>query len=147
MNINSQFAVGIHILTALAYKQESADPITSEQLAESVTTNPVVIRRIMGDLRRANLVKSQSGVSGGWRLTRQPDQITLFDIYQAVQKKTAFALPHQRPNPECPVGSKISLALQTVFEEAEAAMERQLSERTIADVLARVRQSCLPESA
>ena len=135
---NSRFAVGIHILTALAYKHD--EPFTSEAIAASVNTNPVVIRRALGDLRRAGLVVSQPGNRGGWRLTREPDQITLRDAYNAVQQGSLFASPPRAPNPQCPIGKTICGALSDFFAEAEEAMKDRLSEHTIADVLARVQE-------
>ena len=136
MNTNSRFAVAIHILTLLAFKQD--ETLTSSYLACSVTTNPVVIRRILGDLRRAGLVVSQSGNGGGWRLTRLPEQITLFDAYTAVKEGCLFAMHHQKPNPACRIGGSIQQALTGFFTGAEAALEAQLGGTTLSDVLARV---------
>ena len=136
---NSRFTVGIHILTVLAYNRDQ--PLTSEVIAASVNTNPVVIRRVLGDLRRAGLVISQPGNRGGWRLTREPDQITLRDAYNAMQQGSLFASPPKQPNPQCPIGKTICLALSGFFAEAEDAMKDRLAEHTIADVLAHV-QDC-----
>jgi Rrf2 family protein len=135
---NSRFTVGIHILTALAYNCDK--PLTSEVIATSVTTNPVVIRRVLGDLRRAGLVLSQPGNRGGWRLTREPDQITLRDAYNAVQQGPLFAPPPRAPNPQCPIGKTICIALSGFFAEAEDAMKNRLAERTLADVLMHVQE-------
>ena len=96
MNTNSRFAVAIHILTLLA--QSHPEPLTSVFMACSVTTHPVVLRRLLGDLRRAGLVESRSGNSGGWRLRRQPEQITLLDCYLAVKENALFGLPSQKPS-------------------------------------------------
>lgn len=138
MNINSRFAVAIHLLTALADKRD--EPLTSEYLAGSVTTNPVVIRRALGELRRAGLVASQSGHHGGWRLTRTPNQITLRDAYKAVQRESLFALPPAEPNPHCDIGRSICTTMRGIFEEAEEAMLCRLQGHTLADVLARVQE-------
>ncbi len=135
---NSRFTVGIHILTALAYNRNQ--PLTSEVIAASVNTSPVVIRRALGALRRAGLVVSQPGNRGGWRLTREPDQITLRDAYNAVQRGSLFASPPKQPNPQCPIGKTICIALSDFFAEAEEAMKDRLAERTIAEVLAHVQE-------
>ncbi len=142
MNTNSRFAVAIHILTLLAYKH--GETLTSGYIAGSVTTNPVVIRRILGDLRRADLVVSHPGNGGGWRLTRLPQLITLFDAWTAVKEGTLFTMHHQRPNPECRIGGFIQQALTGFFTEAEAALEAQLVSTTLSDVLARVRAISWP---
>jgi len=138
MHTNSRFAVAIHILTLMAYKRETV--LTSEQIACSVTTNPVVIRRALGELRRAGLVASQPGNRGGWRLLREPEQITLLHAYQAVKEGLPFGL-HPQPNPLCAIGKTMQQALVGVFEEAETAMAQQLGRITIAEVLRRVESS------
>jgi Rrf2 family protein len=137
MQINSKFAVAIHVL-ALAKVAASAgrgEAITSEQMAESVNTNPVVVRRILGSLREAGLVSSQPGPGGGWRLTRPADQITLQDVYRGLVDAPIFTLPRSEPNAACPVGSRLPHILETCFREAEAAMEERLASVTIADVI------------
>jgi Rrf2 family protein len=136
MNTNSRFAVAIHLLTLLAYRHPEA--LTSACMANSVTTNPVVLRRLLGDLRRAGLVESRPGNSGGWRLCKQPEQITLLDCYLAVKESALFGLPAQKPNPHCTVGKTITQALCGLFEEAEQALEARLAQTNLAQVVARV---------
>lgn len=136
MNTNSRFAVAIHILTLLAGRHPEA--LTSSFMANSVTTNPVVLRRLLGDLRRAGLVASRPGNSGGWRLCRQPEQITLLDCYLAVREGALFGLPVQKPNPHCKVGKTITQALCALFQEAEQALEARLAQTNLAQVVARV---------
>ena len=145
MSVNSRFAVGIHILTMLAHQQPEL--LTSAYIAYSVTTNPVVIRRVLGDLRRAELVTSQAGSGGGWKLRRKPEQITLLDAYKAVKEGPLFAMHAQRPNPHCDIGKTIQQTLADFFTEAETALEAQLAQSTIADVLARMRAQACPPTA
>lgn len=133
MNVCSRFAVAVHTLALLALAEEQ--PVTSEFVADSVNTNPVVIRRILGALREAGLVTSQPGAGGGWKLTRRPETITLLDVYQAVEEKPLFALHHRPPNQNCRVGRNIQSALTAFFGEAETAMEQGLARRTVAEVL------------
>ncbi len=141
MSVNSRFAVAIHILTMLAHPQPEL--LTSAFIACSVTTNPVVIRRVLGDLRRAGLVTSQAGSGGGWKLLRKPEQITLLDAYKAVEEGPLFALHAQQPNPHCDIGRTIQQALTDFFSEAETALEERLAQSTIADVLERMKaQNC-----
>lgn len=136
---SSRFAVAIHILTLLT--QEPDVPATSEYIASSVNTNPVVIRRTLGGLRRAGLVRSQGGVGGGWRLARDAEAITLRDVYRAVEEEdeAVFPLHHRPPNPNCPVGRHIQRALAVHFAAATRALEDELARRTVADVLREVR--------
>jgi Rrf2 family protein len=123
----------VHVLTLLA--QGGAQPMTSEYIAGSVNTNPVVIRRVLGALRAARLVTSQGGNGGGWRLVGDPEAITLCDVYRAVEKDTLFPLHHRPPNPECPVGRHIQRALSARFAAATRAMEHELARTTVADML------------
>jgi Rrf2 family protein len=136
---SSRFAVAIHVLTLLT--QNPDEPATSEYIASSVNTNPVVIRRALGGLRRAGLVRSQGGAGGGWRLARDAEAITLRDVYHAVEEEdeAVFPLHHRPPNPNCPVGRNIQRALAVHFAAATHAMEDELARRTVADVLREVR--------
>ncbi len=133
MNVSSRFAVAVHILTLLAYDDDH--PMTSEFVADSVNTNPVVIRRVLGALRDAKLVSSQTGAGGGWRLARRPDAITLRDAYRAVEVKTLFPLPQRSPNPACPVGRTIQHSLEGVFRETEETLGEHLARTTVAHML------------
>ena len=132
MNTNQQFSVSCHVLTILAaYPDQS---VTSDMLAGSVDTNPVVIRRIMAHLRQHGLVDSRSGANGGWRLVRQPAELSLRDVYHAVSHETALAM-HQHPNPDCPIGGSIRQTLGDMFDDAQKALELALDKFTVADVL------------
>ncbi len=138
MSISSRSAVGVHVLTLLA--QTGDEPLCSKVMAGSVNTNAVVVRRELGLLRRAGLVRSQEGSGGGWRLARDPKRITLLDVYRAVEKEALFSLHNRQPNLACPVGKNIQGALEDVFGDAEAAMERRLEKTTIDDVLGAVQK-------
>lgn len=140
ITINSRFTVAVHLLSLLAVGRQRfpGAALTSESAAESVNTNPVVVRRILGSLRKVGVVSSQPGPSGGWSLEREPKHITLRDVYRAVEDVNLFSLHHRPPSACCPIGRNIQAALEFVFAEAEAAMEEKLADRTIADVVATV---------
>ncbi|MEC3531856.1 Rrf2 family transcriptional regulator, partial [Bacillus thuringiensis] len=106
MGISSRFTVGVHMLTLLAIDRNSR--CTSEWIAGSVNTNPVVIRRITGMLKRAGLVVVQAG-NGGTTLARDLEEITFLDVYKAVEvvvEGQLFSF-HDNPNIECAVGANI----------------------------------------
>ncbi|WP_227939366.1 Rrf2 family transcriptional regulator [Alkalihalobacillus deserti] len=128
---NSRFAVAIHILS-IASSQPRA---TSDFIASSVNTNPVVIRRISGLLKKAGLLTSQAGIPGV-NLTKEPSEITLLDIYKAVQGKdeTTFSI-HEDPNPKCVVGRSIQATLENKFMRAQSAMEKELASQTLDDII------------
>ncbi len=138
MRPSSRFTVAIHTLTLLAYTTGSGEPMTSEYIAGSVNTNPVVIRRLLALLREANLVRSQGGPGGGWQLTVPAERITLRDVYHAVEGRALFPLHASTPNPRCPVGRAIQAVLRGHYEEARLAVERDLERTTIADLLQEV---------
>jgi DNA-binding IscR family transcriptional regulator len=133
MKPNSRFTVAIHILTLLAH--QGGEPATSEFIASSVNTNPVVIRRLLALLRTARLVRSQGGPGGGWQLVVRPGSITLRDVFGAVHDGQLFPLHSSAPNPRCPVGSTIQAALGTRYHDARQALERDLERTTILDLL------------
>ena len=133
MSTSSRFAVAVHILTLMASVGD--EPLKSERVAASVKTNPVVIRRIMCALARASLVVSQTGSLGGSRLARSPKEITLLEVYRAVEGGRVFALHPRTPNRRCPVGVNIETVLEGVFQEVDEAVERALARITIEKVL------------
>ena len=133
MPTSSRFVVAVHLLTLL--ETEGGRPATSEYIASSVNTNPGVIRRLMSLLARAGLTTSQLGAGGGALLAKPAAQIRLVDVYRAVEWGDVFALHHSPPNPHCPVGRNIQAALATVLRRAEHALEGELAEVTLADVV------------
>lgn len=138
MSNNSRFTVAVHTLTLLAQSQEV--PVTSEYIAGSVNTNPVVIRRVLGALRAGKLVTSQGGNGGGWKLALSPEAITLRDVYRAVEEEDEplFPMHHRSPNSRCPVGRHIQQSLTTHFNSAKRALENELARTSIRDVLSEV---------
>jgi Rrf2 family protein len=132
---NSQFAIAIHVLTLMALHNLEPDPVTSELMADSVNTHPVFIRRVLGQLSRAGLVASQPGVGGGWRLRRDPEHITLLDVYRAVANEHLLGMHHNAPNPKCLIGRNIQRTLTGSFAQAEQAFEQTLAQQTIAQTL------------
>lgn len=133
MQISSRFTVGVHTLLCIAYfKDEKA---TSNFIAQSVNVNPVVIRRTLGMLKTAGLVTVEAGV-GGASLAKNPEEITLLDVFDAVSAvdDSLFAF-HDDPNPECPVGKSIHVALDEKLESAQQVLRDNLNETTLGDLL------------
>jgi len=136
--MNSRFAVAVHILTLL--EQGRGEPVTSEYIASSVNTNPSLIRRLLGMLAGAGLTTAQLGTGGGALLARPASEITLLDVYRAVDDGELFAMHRERPNPACPVGRNIQAALERRIDAAERALAAELARTTVADVSADVRR-------
>lgn len=133
--INTRMSVAIHILSLIAINPK----LSSDQIADSVTTNPVVIRRISGELKKAGLVTSRAGIPG-FSLTRDPEKITLLDVYKAIHiEKELFSI-HDKPNPNCPVGKKIQGTLDVTFDSVQTAMETELGNKTLQEVVDHLRK-------
>ena len=135
MQISSRFTIAVHVLICIeTFKDEQK--VTSDFLASSVNVNPVVIRRILQQLKAAGLVKVARG-TGGAELARPAGQITLLDLYRAVECVEDGKLFHfhENPNPNCPVGKNIHNILDDKLHRVQAAMERELESITLADVM------------
>ncbi len=130
---NSQFAIAVHVLAMLANNCD--ERIKSGYLAESVNTNAVVIRRLLCDLHDADLVVSQTGYSGGTCLTRQPSEIRLTDILDAVTQSEVFSLHGKDPNPDCDIGAGIRPVLTKLQMEVNCAVRETLKEYSLQDVI------------
>ncbi len=136
MPTSTRFAVATHILAAIAMAQGRV--VRSETLAKSANTNPTFVRRILGALADAGLTRSQMGQGGGALLTRPAEEISLLDVYRAVEEPAFFSLHHDGPNPRCPIGRNVTPVLEDAFNGITAALEGSLSETTVADIAAKV---------
>ena len=138
MAANSQFSMAVHVLTVLARHKD--EKIKSEKIACSVNTNPVVIRRLLGQLSQAKLVESQTGATGGTRLARCPKEITLAEVYRAVSCGEVFALHGRSPDQNCPVGRNIEAVLCNLQKEIDRSISEKLSQYTLQSVLEVIEQ-------
>lgn len=141
MPSNTRFAVAIHLLTALAFV---GDTRTSAELAKSVNTNPVFLRRILSRLVKAGLVNGQAGKKGGFGLARAATSITLLDVYRAVAEDPLFSVHGNAEAKACPVSCSIKGVLSDVFERAEGAAAKELKRTRLSDVLAEVPAPATP---
>ena len=132
MTGNSRFAVSVHILAYLAFRRGVAVP--SAEIASSVDTNPVVIRRLLAALVKAKVVTAHKGAAGGFTLATAAEKISLLDIYRTVEPDPMHGLNRFAPNHKCPVGARIEEILSNVFVKAQTAMEAELSRVTLAAV-------------
>lgn len=132
MNTSHRFAAGVHIMALLTL---SAVPLSSSYIAGSVNTNPAMIRRILGLLGKAGLTTSAMGSQGGTMLAKPATEISLLDIYRAVEEPGILALHANAPNPACPVGKSITAVLEGVITRAENAMESVIAATTMQDIV------------
>ena len=135
MQISSRFTIAIHMLTCMEnFKDEYK--ITSDFLASSINVNPVIIRRILSQLKEKGLIQVKRG-TGGAAVAKPLEEITFLDVYQAVEcieENTLFHF-HENPSPDCPVGKNIHNILDDKLVRVQKAMERELKAITMADVM------------
>ena len=134
MQISSRFTVALHIFACIEYFGDECK-VTSDFLAASINTNPVIIRRILGQLSKAGLIKVARG-TGGIEITRPVKDITFLDVYKAVEPIEDGVLFHfhENPNPDCPVGRNIHALLDGKLCSIQDAMEDRMKGYTLEDI-------------
>ena len=130
---SSRFVVAVHVLSLLA-KNAGKGPICSSAIAESVGTNPVVIRRLMCELEKAGFILATAGRSGGFSLNKAAVEVSLADIYHAVEDDEVFRMHKLDPLSECPVAGKLRDVLVPKLRAAECAMTTSLRLTSLHDV-------------
>ena len=138
MSANTRFAVAIHTAGMLALAEKMR--VSSETIARSVSTNPVVVRRVISLLAKHGLVEVRKGQAGGAALVRQPSEITLDELYRAVETPPLMAVPRTPDTSDCPMARCVPPVLSEFFANAEAGFIERLARFTLADVLAAVEQ-------
>ena len=134
MQISSRFTIALHIFACVdVFKGEHK--VTSDLLAASIQTNPVIIRKILSQLKKAGLITVARG-TGGIELTRDLSEITFFDVYEAIEAVENGDLFHfhESPNPACPVGRNIHALLDEKLKAVQDAMENELRKYTLLDL-------------
>ncbi len=135
MQISSRFTIAVHVLVCIeTFKNDHK--VTSDFLASSVNVNPVIIRRLLQQLKKAGIVSVTRG-SGGTAIEKPLNEITLFDIYNAVEcvENDGLFHFHENPNALCPVGKNIHFILDVRLEQIQKAMEQEMKSITIQDIV------------
>lgn len=132
MKFSTRLPIAVHILLCLDVLGDRRK-FTSNVLAGSIGVNPVVVRNVLGQLKAAGLVAVEPGV-GGASLTKDPAEITLLDILNAVEDDASVFRMHEHPSPECPIGRNVHAVLGTELDAAEQAMLDRLASTTLADL-------------
>lgn len=133
MASNSRFAIAVHTLALMANHEET--PMKSEFIACFVKTNPVVIRRLLPELAKSGLVETQAGAHGGTRLIKKPEEISLWEIYQAVEKSAAFSVHTPSSEGQCKVSRNIESVLINIQNRVDKAVWQTLRCITLAEIL------------
>ena len=134
MQISSRFTIAIHVITCIETFKDDYKT-TSDFLAASVNVNPVVIRRILQQLKKAKIVETKRG-SGGAYAAKPLNEITFYDVYKAVDcvEGDLFHF-HENPNAKCPVGRNIHFVLDDRLRDVQNTMESKLKEIKLSDVV------------
>ncbi len=134
---SQRFPVAAHALAYLAHKQACTPEtaISSGELATSIATNPVVVRRVTSMLAKAGLIATRPGASGGAWLLRPAEAIGLDAVLRAVNGGAHFGAPPPGSK-DCPVGERLPKAVSAAITAADDAAARQLATTTVADLLA-----------
>lgn len=139
MAVNNQFAIAVHLMAGLGYNPGTY--ITSSHLAASVNTSPSFVRRILAKLSKAGLIHTTTGKAGACVLLKGAEQISLLDIYQAVEPTKTFAVHNYDVQQACPVSCHIKASLEKVLEKTQKSMEESLRKISLAEIIADIKNS------
>lgn len=133
MQISSRFTMAIHMFACIDFFKDYK--MTSDFMASSIGTNPVIVRKLLQQLKAADLVEVLRG-TGGVILKKELDEITFLDVYRAVECSPEEELFHfhENPNQKCPIGSNIHQVLDSKLNKVQSAMEKELASITLLQV-------------
>ena len=133
MQISSRFTMAIHMFACIDTFTDRK--MTSDFMAASIGTNPVIVRKLLQQLKAAGLIEVSRG-TWCFTVTKPLDEITFLDVYKAVECTPDEQLFHfhENPNPKCPVGKNIHHVLDDRLNQVQKAMEDKLATMTLADV-------------
>lgn len=130
--ISSRYPIAVHIVSFIAGVPKEC---TGDFIAESVNSNPAIVRKMMAMLKRADLIEIRRGVGGAY-LKRPAEEITLLDVYRAVDVSEDEELFNfHQPIIACPIGQAMDTRLRHELKEAQAALENHLKQVTIQQLL------------
>lgn len=132
MKKNSRASVALHALAHLVTRQA---PVTSGDLGKCLRTNPVVIRRVLGDLKKAGIVDSEKGHGGGWIVKKSPTQISFSDVFTALGEKLVSEAPQLDKDEQCLIMRTLALIMSDFLSDAEALLDNRLKKISVYDVV------------
>lgn len=133
MQFSSRLPIAVHILLAIV-EFDGREKTTSTFLAGSVNVNPVIIRNTLRQLKAAGLINVKAG-EGGSSLAKEPKEITLLDVFDAVEKEEELFHFHENPNPECPVGKNVHAILDKRLFDIRKTMREKMKSITLQDLI------------
>lgn len=132
MKRSSRLSLALHALVHLLKQPDEA--LTSSALAECLMTNPVVVRRVLGELREAGIVASTKGHSGGWTLSRAAEQVSLRQIYEAMGERFLVRTESDPGDKQCAIVRSVDKVMGEFLSDAEALLAARLERVSLADI-------------
>lgn len=142
MKRSSRLSLALHALVHLHKQPDQA--ITSTTLAQCLMTNPVVVRRVLGELREAGIVASTKGHDGGWRLVRPTTQISLHDIYMAMGESLLIRTESDPGDRQCGIVRAVDSVMGEFIADAEALLAARLARVSLDDIARQAAPHNLP---
>lgn len=133
MKISTRFSDSIHILAFISIYQGKI-PLTSDNIANSVETSPVVVRRIMSQLKKAGLITTVHGAADP-KLAKDPADISLYDVFLAIEHDQHLFTVDDKTNPQCIVGGNIQDTLRYYYEQVETSAKAKLARISLEDII------------
>ncbi|WP_337879558.1 Rrf2 family transcriptional regulator [Rheinheimera sp.] len=125
MRKDSRLSRMLHVLVHMHYQQQ---PATSEQIAQMLHTNPVVVRRTMASLKAQGYVSSGKGHGGGWTLAKPLAEISLLDIHRSLKEGSLFTIGLTDEHNNCAIEQAVNAAIDDVLQDAERLVLQRFSE-------------------
>ena len=137
MKYSHRVSDGVHVLSYVYLHQDTK--ISSARLASSIDSNPSLVRRLMSRLTKAGLLVTHPGTASP-ALAKEPEEITLLDVYRAVEDQYHLLHIDEQTNPDCPIGKNIQGVLTQEFAKVQAAAEAAMPEITLAEITANLQE-------
>jgi len=138
MAVNTQFPIAVHLMAGLGFR--GGRDTTSAMLAASVNTSPSFVRRVLAKLSKSGLVGTATGKAGACWLAKDAKDISLLDIYKAVDAPKAFSIHGYTESEDCPVSCHIKAALEKALAKTQKAMEASLDETSLARIITDIKR-------
>jgi len=135
MRLNTKCSIALHCLVFIS-EYEKKVKVTSELLAKSTGCNSAAIRSILNALQKAGIISIVRGIGGAY-LNRAPENLTVWEVYHAIEPDGLehFIGFHPNPSDKCPVGKRIEAVLRKPYGEIGAAVQETMEGITLQQLL------------
>lgn len=122
---------------ALCYIEQSfPKPVSSSEIAKAIGINSSKLRMILSMLAKNGIVESNSGITGGFKLKKQPSEIHLQEIYCAVEDRKAFHLDVRKELiKKNSLPEKLNFYFLDLFAEVQVDIEDKMKKITLESII------------